>query len=138
MRPDIIGHGAEIFSDGARIPRLLEDNAQAFFAFTSISFTILRRRIIARREVGSAAGSPFQHLIPIEGEKVAIFARSPGEGVDPVKTKDVINTKEMKAAPHAPDALPPPIEIPLAHRIPAKKWNAPVLSPFLGELVVFE
>src|ERR1700694_164853 len=138
MRPDIIGYGAEIFADGARIPCLLQDNAQVFFAFTPISFTIFRCRIIARREVGRAAASSFQHLIPIEREKVAIFARSPGKGIDPVETEDVIDTKKMETAPHAPGALAPPIEILLAHRIPAKKRNAPVLSPFLGELVVLE
>ncbi len=44
----------------------------------------------------------------------------------------------MKGAPHAADALPPPIEISIAHDLPAEKRNAPVLPPFLRELVVLE
>src|ERR1700732_1612827 len=50
----------------------------------------------------------------------------------------MIDAEKMKAAPHAAHALPPPIEISIAHDIPAEKWDAPVLPPFLRELVFLE
>src|SRR5437899_1997804 len=55
-----------------------------------------------------------------------------------MKTQNVIDAKEMEAASNTADALSPPIEVAVTHYVPVKKWDAPVLSPLLGELVVLE
>ena len=44
----------------------------------------------------------------------------------------------MEAASNTADALSPPIEVAVTHYVPVKKWDTPVLSPLLGELVVLE
>src|SRR5436190_1160096 len=64
--------------------------------------------------------------------------RSPGKGVDAVKAEHMIDPENVKNFSHSTDPPAPPIEIPRPHYIPAVKWDSPVLSPFLGELVILE
>src|SRR5438477_3599081 len=85
-----------------------------------------------------AATSSLEHLIPVEWQKFFVVLGSPRERVNPIKTQDVIDPKKMKPAPNAADTLAPPIEVPIAHPIPMKNRNTPILSPFLSELVVFK
>src|SRR5438132_104708 len=58
--------------------------------------------------------------------------------VDAIKAQNVIDAKKMEAASNTADALSPPIEVAVTHYVPVKKWDTPVLSPLLGELVVLE
>src|SRR5438270_13418878 len=85
----------------------------------------------------AAAGSR-KHLIPVERKEFSVLLRAPRKGVDAVKTQNVIDAKEVEAAPNTADALSPPIKIPATHHVPVKKRDAPILSPLLGELVVFK
>src|SRR5262249_19857579 len=50
----------------------------------------------------------------------------------------MIDTKEMKNAPDGSHTLAPPFEVAPAHFVPMIERDAPVLSPFLRELVIFE
>src|SRR3981081_4784693 len=86
---------------------------------------------------GAPAGS-CEPFIPIERQKLLIARRPPRKRVKPIKAEHVVDPKEVKRALHAPHALPPPFEIISAHRLPSIKRNTPVLSPFLGKLVVLE
>ena len=85
----------------------------------------------------TAAGS-FQHLTVIERQEFLVPSWPPWEGIDAIKSLDVIDPKEMKNAPDGADAFPPPLEIIRAHSVPAIERNAPVLPPFLRKGVVFE
>src|ERR1700730_8853604 len=84
------------------------------------------------------SSGPLQHLVPIEWKEFFVATRTPRKCVDAIKPEDMIDAKNVEGFANAPDALPPPGEIVCAHRVPLKKRNAPVLSPFLRELVVFE
>src|SRR5207249_11345942 len=79
-----------------------------------------------------------KHLVPVERKKFSVLLRPPRKCVDAIKTQNVIDAKEMEAASNTADALSPPIEVAVTHYVPVKKWDAPVLSPLLGELVVLE
>src|ERR1041384_2015665 len=85
----------------------------------------------------TAAGF-LEHLVPLEIEKLFILLRPPRESVDPIKSKNMIDPKQMKAVSDGPNTLAPPIEISFAHPRPAIKRDAPILPPFLGELVIFK
>src|SRR5258708_7894141 len=79
-----------------------------------------------------------EHLMPLEREHLPVLFWAPGKGVDPVETEDVVDSKCVKDVLHSADALSPPLQIVRSHRLPAINRNAPVLSPFLGKLVVLE
>src|SRR2546423_419513 len=79
-----------------------------------------------------------EHVVPIEIEKLFVLLWSPRKSVDPVKTEGMVDSKKMKTVRNRANALPPPIEIALAHFRPAIQRDAPVLSPLLRELVVLE
>src|SRR2546423_8477220 len=79
-----------------------------------------------------------KHVVPIEIEKFVLSRGPPRKSVDPVKTERMVDSKKMKTIRNRANALPPPIEIALAHFRPAIKRDAPVLSPLLRELVVLE
>src|SRR5438874_2483034 len=89
-------------------------------------------------EMRRAATSSLEHLIPVKWQKFFVLLGSPRERVNPIKAENVIDPKKVKTAANAADTLPPPIEIPITHPIPMKNRNAPILSPFLGELVVLK
>src|SRR6266571_6161428 len=138
MGSDIIGHRSQIFANHAGAAAFLEHDTQIFFAFPPIRFAIRRRRIIARREMRNAAIGSREHLVPIERKKFLVARWSPWEGVNSVKPEDMIDAEKMKGALYTAHPLPPPLEIISAHCLPAIKRNPPVLSPFLGELVILE
>src|ERR1700736_1962242 len=89
-------------------------------------------------EMRCAAAGSLKHLIPVERKEFLVLLRAPRKGVDAVKAQNVIDAKKMEAASNTANTLSPPIEIPATHYFPVKKRNAPILSPLLGELVVFK
>src|SRR5690349_1270346 len=50
----------------------------------------------------------------------------------------MIYPKDVERVLNSVNALPPPLEIVLAHPAPVVERNSPVLAPLLGELVVLE
>src|SRR4030081_1492805 len=84
------------------------------------------------------AASSLEHLVPFQWKKLFVLLWTPRKSVNAIKTEHVIDPKKVEAASNAADALPPPIEIPVTHHVPVKNRDSPVLSPFLGELVVLE
>src|ERR1700720_5013711 len=86
----------------------------------------------------NAAASSREHLIPVERKEFLVLLRAPRKGVDAVKAENVVDAKKMEAASNTANTLSPPIKIPATHYFPVKKRDAPILSPFLGELVVFK
>src|SRR5882762_6168628 len=137
-RPHVIGHGSEIFANQARVARFFQHCSQIFFALAAVRFAILRIEIIPRVKMRRLAVRSREHFVPIERQKFFVPPRPPRERVDPVKAKDMVDPEKMKTLTNAADALPPPVKISATHFIPAKNWNAPILSPFLGELIVLE
>ena len=86
----------------------------------------------------SATAGLLKHLVPIEREKLFILPRPPRESVNAIKSEHVIDAKEMKNASNRAHTFAPPLKIVRAHPVPVIERNAPVLSPFLRELVVLE
>src|SRR6266404_1707168 len=86
----------------------------------------------------SASAGSCEHFIPIKRKQLLVSRRPPRKRINPIKAEHVVDAKEVKRTLHAAHALPPPFEIISAHRLPSIKRNAPVLSPFLGKLVVLE
>src|SRR4051794_5545143 len=118
--------------------RLIQDGAQIFFALAAIGMTIFRGRIVPRLKVRRAAPSLREHLVPIQVEKFSVLLRTPRERVNAIETQNVVDAKKMKAMLDRADTFSPPIEVALVHCRPPIKRNTPVLSPFLGESIVFE
>ena len=71
-------------------------------------------------------------------KKLFVSPRPPRKCVNAIETEDVVDAEKMKYLFHAAHPLPPPFEISAAHLVPAIKWNAPVLPPLLGKLVLLE
>src|SRR6266404_7885687 len=88
--------------------------------------------------MGRASAGFLEHLVPIQFEKFFVLLRSPRECVNPIEAENVVDAEKMKAMRDCADAFTPPIEATFAHGRPTIQWNAPVLSPLLGEFVVFE
>src|SRR4029077_10559507 len=109
-----------------------------FFALAFISFAVFRCFVVTRRKLRRTATSPLEHFLSIQREKLFVLPWSPRECVDAIKSKHMIDPKQMKNAPDGTHTLAPPFEIVRAHPIPAIKRNPPVLPPFLGKLVVLE
>src|SRR5205823_14079386 len=99
---------------------------------------VLRGIVVARYEMRSAAPRLLKHLVPIEREKLFVLPRPPRESVNAIKSQHVIDPKQMKNTLDRADAFAPPLKIVRAHPVPVIKRNTPVLSPFLGELIVLE
>src|SRR5215831_4246333 len=74
----------------------------------------------------------------VERQEFFVPLGPPREGIDAIKSLDVIDPKQMKDSSSTADPFAPPLEIVRAHHTPAIKRNAPVLSPFLSERVVLE
>src|SRR5690348_11437189 len=88
--------------------------------------------------MGSATSGLLQHLIAIEREKLVVLSRPPRKRIDAVKPEDVIDSKQVKHAPHCADTFAPPLKIVCPHFVPAIKRDTPVLAPFLRKRVVFK
>src|SRR4029453_12439948 len=134
----VIRNKSEVFADHSRGSSFVQHNAQVFFAFAFVRLGVFGGSVVTWNETWCAAAGSFEHLIPIEREKLLVLPRPPREGIDAIKSKHVINAKEMKNAPDSPDAFAPPLKIAPAHSVPAIERNAPVLAPFLRESVVLE
>src|SRR5437764_949769 len=78
------------------------------------------------------------HLVPAQRQKFLVARGTPGKRVDAIKTQNMIDPENVEGVLHSADPLAPPAKIVLSHCSPLIKRNAPVLSPFLSELVVFE
>src|SRR4030095_14961278 len=115
----VIRNKSEVFADHSRGPSFIKDNAQVFFAFAFIRFGVFGGFVGAWNEPWRAAPGLFEHLIPIERKKLFVLPRPPRERIDPIKSKHVINAKEMKNVPDSTDALAPPPKIVRTHFVPA-------------------
>src|SRR5579864_1833310 len=88
--------------------------------------------------MGSAATGLLEHLVPFQVEKFFVALGTPWKRVNAVEAENVVDSKKVKAMSDRSNPFPPPIESAITHCRPAVERNAPVLSPPLGELVVFE
>src|SRR5436305_8657085 len=89
-------------------------------------------------KVGCPTVGLFEHLFPVELEKLLVLLWSPGERVNPVETKNVVDPKNPETVTSGANPPAPPVEIAPTHFFPVINWNAPVLSPFLGKLIVLK
>src|SRR4029450_6327958 len=123
----------QVFAACSRGAGFVQNNAQVFFAFAFVRLGVFGGFVVTWNETWCAAAGSFEHLIPIERKKLLVLPWPPGERIDAIKSKHVINAKEMKNAPDSPDPLAPPLKIVCAHSVPAIERNAPILAPFLRE-----
>ena len=94
--------------------------------------------VIAREKVRTTAAGPGEHFLPVQGKELIVVRRTPRKRIDAIKTENVIDAEKMENLSHAVDALAPPSKILTPHLRPVVNGDAPVLTPFLGELIVFE
>src|SRR5213595_3489239 len=136
--PHVLWNGAKVLANDARCASRFHSNAQIFLALTFIRIAVFRCFVVPWCEMRRATARSLEHLLPIQRQKLFVLPRSPRKCVDAIKSEHVIDAKEVKNAPDGTHTLTPPCEIVCPHPIPAIKRDAPILSPFLGELIVLE
>src|SRR5207302_618505 len=107
----ITGHDTEVFADYACSAGFMHDNAEIFFAFALVCFAVFGCVVVAGNEMRCAAAGSFQHLLLIERQEFFVSLRSPGKGVNAIKSLDVIDSEKMKDPSSCAHPFAPPLKI---------------------------
>jgi len=140
VRSNVVGDLTEVFADdlGTGGFGVGENLAEMLVAVSAVEHFVFLTVIGSGEETGEVTFTSGGGVFFTEREKFGVVFWVPGEGVDAVEAKNVIDAEQVKEVAEFSNAALPPAVVVLGNGVPVVEGNAPVLPPLDGEGVVLE
>ena len=138
MRAHVVGHGAEILRHDFIRRGSGYDDAQILVPGGEVRGFVLVGVIGVLFVMRQTTTGALLGFVIAEMKELGIPLRPPGEAVDAVKAKHMVDAEDVEHLRELLHPTLPPTEAIRLHHIPAIQRDAPVLAPTLHEVVVFK